>query len=98
MHFDAYEITLINTELSSQFMTHLSTSVYLALLFASPYIVIELYRFIAPALYDNERRYSVGVAVAVYLLFIVGVMMSYFVLLPCAFSELIKWRLMWSTR
>ena len=84
MHFDAYEITLINTELSSQFMTHLSTSVYLALLFASPYIVIELYRFIAPALYDNERRYSVGVAVAIYLLFIVGVLMSYFVLFPFA--------------
>ena len=84
MHFEAYEITLINTELSSQFMTHLSTSVYLALLFASPYIVIELYRFIAPALYDNERRYSVGVAVAVYLLFIIGVLMSYFVIFPFA--------------
>ena len=84
MHFETYEITLINTELSSQFMTHLSTSVYLALLFASPYIVIELYRFIAPALYDNERRYSVGVAVAIYLLFIVGVLMSYFVLFPFA--------------
>ena len=84
MHFEAYEITLINTELSSQFMTHLSTSVYLALLFASPYIVIELYRFIAPALYDNERRYSVAVAIAVYLLFIAGVLMSYYVLFPFA--------------
>ena len=83
-HFEAYEITLINTELSSQFMTHLSTSIYLALLFSSPYIVIELYRFIAPALYDNERRYSVGVAIAVYLLFIAGVLMSYFVLFPFA--------------
>ena len=84
LHFEAYEITLINTELSSQFMTHLSTSVYLAFLFASPYIVIELYRFIAPALYDSERRYSVGVAVAVYLLFIVGVLMSYYVIFPFA--------------
>ena len=84
MHFETYEITLINTELSSQFMTHLSTSVYLALLFASPYIVIELYHFIAPALYDHERRYSVGVAVAVYLLFIAGVLMSYYVLFPFA--------------
>ena len=84
LHFETYEITLINTELSTQFMTHLSTSVYLALLFASPYIVIELYRFIVPALYDNERHYSVGVAVAVYLLFIVGVLMSYYVIFPFA--------------
>lgn len=80
--FDAYSIQLINTELSSQFMTHLSTSVYLALLFASPYIVIELFRFVAPALYDHERRYSVYVTIAIYILFIAGVIMSYYVIFP----------------
>ena len=84
MKFDAYSIKLINTELSSQFMTHLSTSAYLAVLFASPYIVIELYRFVAPALYDNERHYSVPVSIAIYLLFILGVLMSYYVLFPFA--------------
>lgn len=83
-HFEPYSIHLINTELSSQFMTHVSTSVYLALLFVSPYIVIELYRYIAPALYENERRYSVSVAVAVYLLFVFGVLMSYYILFPFA--------------
>ena len=84
LHFEAYSIDLINTELSSQFMTHLSTSVYLALLLASPYVVIELYRFIAPALYERERRHSVGVSVAIYLLFLLGVLMSYYVLFPFA--------------
>lgn len=83
-HFESYAIRLINTELSSQFMVHVSTSVYLALLFVSPYIVIELYRYIAPALYENERRYSVSVAIAIYLLFLLGVLMSYFVLFPFA--------------
>lgn len=82
--FEPYSIRLINTELSSQFMTHVSTSVYLALLLASPYIVIELYRYIAPALYVDERRYSVLLAIAIYLLFILGVLMSYFVLFPFA--------------
>lgn len=82
--FEPYSIRLINTELSSQFMTHVSTSVYLALLLVSPYIVIELYRYIAPALYVNERRYSVLLAIAIYLLFILGVLMSYFVLFPFA--------------
>ena len=65
-------------------MVHMSTSVYLALLLVSPYIMIELYRYIAPALYENERRYSVSVAIAIYLLFILGVLMSYFVLFPFA--------------
>ena len=82
--FEPYSIRLINTELSSQFMTHVSTSVYLALLLVSPYIVIELYRYIAPALYVDERRYSVLLAIAIYLLFILGVLMSYFVLFPFA--------------
>ena len=83
-HFDPYRIQLINTELSSQFMTHVYTSAYLALLFASPYVVIELYRFISPALYENERRHSTSVAVAILLLFLLGVLMSYYVLFPFA--------------
>lgn len=83
-HFEPYHVQLINTELSSQFMTHVSTSFYLALLFSLPYVVIELYRFIAPALYENERRYSASVAIAVYLLFMLGVLMSYYVLFPFA--------------
>ena len=81
-HFEDYKVTLINTELASQFTVHMSTSFYLALLFASPYVVVELYRFIAPALYENERQYSVFLAVSIYFLFMLGVLMSYFVLFP----------------
>lgn len=83
-HFEMFKITLINTELSNQFMTHLSTSVILALLCASPYIVVELFRFITPALYDDERRYSVVVTVIIYVLFIIGVVMNYYILFPFA--------------
>jgi sec-independent protein translocase protein TatC len=80
--FEPYSIQMINTELSSQFMTHLSTSVYLALLLASPFILIELFRFITPALYDNERKYSARITCTIFLLFITGVLMSYFVIFP----------------
>ena len=83
-HFEPYQIQLINTDLSSQFMTHVSTSLYLALLFASPYVVVELYRFIAPALYENEKRYSAAVAFSVFVLFLLGVLMTYYVLFPFA--------------
>jgi len=87
-HFTPYEVAFINTELSSQFLTHLTTSIYLALLCASPYIVVELFRFVTPALYDNEKRYSIVVSIAVYILFIFGVLMSYYVLFPFAFRFL----------
>ena len=93
-HFEPFHVQLINTELSSQFMTHMSTAVYLALLFASPYVVVELYRFIAPALYENERHYSVAVAVAVYVLFMLGVLMSYYVLFPFALRFLGTYQVM----
>lgn len=86
--FEEYHINLIATDLSSQFMTHISTAVYLGLLGASPYILYELFRFISPALYENERRYSVRVAGIIYLLFAVGVLMSYFVLFPISFRFL----------
>lgn len=87
-HFEEYHIDLIATDLSSQFMTHITTAVYLGLLGASPYILYELFRFISPALYENERRYSVQVVMAIYVLFIVGVLMSYFVLFPISFRFL----------
>ena len=86
--FSEYHINLIATELSSQFMTHISTALYLGLLGASPYILVELFRFITPALYENEKKYSVQVAVIVYLLFIIGVLMSYFILFPISFRFL----------
>ena len=87
-HFVQFKIDLIATDLSSQFMTHITTSLYLGLLGASPFIVFELFRFVSPALYDNEKRYSVQVVVIVYLLFILGVLMSYYVLFPISFRFL----------
>ena len=87
-HFNEFHINMIATDLSSQFMTHITTAVYLGLLGASPYILYELFRFISPALYENEQRYSVQVAGIIYLLFILGVLMSYFVLFPISFRFL----------
>ncbi|MBR6287133.1 MAG: twin-arginine translocase subunit TatC [Bacteroidaceae bacterium] len=86
--FNEYHVNLIATELSSQFMTHITTASYLGLLGASPYILYELFRFVSPALYKNERKYSVQVASIIYMLFLAGVLMTYFVLFPISFRFL----------
>ncbi len=86
--FEHFSVDLIATDLSSQFMTHISTSLYLGLLCASPYIMYELFRFISPALYEKEKKYSVQVVIIVYLLFILGVLMSYYILFPISFRFL----------
>lgn len=86
--FGDFHVDLIATDLSSQFMTHVSVSLYLALLFASPYILFEFFRFVYPALLDSERKYSVKISVAIFSMFILGVLMSYFVLFPVSFRFL----------
>lgn len=87
-HFEKYHVDLIATDLSSQFMTHITTSCYLGLLGTSPYILYELFCFISPALYENEKKYSVQVVVIIYILFIIGLLMSYFIIFPIAFRFL----------
>lgn len=86
--FEPYHVDLINTELSGQFMTHLSSSFYLGCLLASPYILFEILGFVLPALYANERRYVLPTAVIVQLLFAAGVLMNYFILFPVSFRFL----------
>lgn len=87
-HFSEYSVPLISTELSAQFMTHITVSCLLACLLASPYIVFELFRFISPALYESEKKYSYLVTAIVYALFLLGLLMSYFVLFPISFQFL----------
>ena len=91
-HFDEYHVSLISTELSSQFMTHLTVSGLLALLLASPYVVFELFRYISPALYENEKRYSYLVAMVIYGLFIIGLATTYFILFPISFQFLANYQ------
>jgi sec-independent protein translocase protein TatC len=86
--FNEWHVDLIATDLSSQFMTHLSTSICLGLLCSSPYILYELFKFVSPALYDSEKKYSVPIVFVIYFLFIIGVLMSYFVIFPISFRFL----------
>lgn len=75
-------IELIATDLPSQFLAHMSMSLYIGGLLSSPFILYELFKFISPALYENEKKYSVRVVTVSYLLFIIGVIVSYFILFP----------------
>ena len=79
---EPFSIQLINTGLTEQFMTHVKVAFVAGALIASPYILYVLFRFISPALYDNERRVSVRLTVAAYAMFIVGLLVNYFVIFP----------------
>lgn len=86
--FAPFNTIIINTELSAQFMTHITASFFLGFLFASPYILFELFRFISPALYEHERKISIPITLSIYVLFMIGVVISYFILFPISFRFL----------
>jgi sec-independent protein translocase protein TatC len=79
---EVFTLHLMNTGLTEQFMIHVRTALYAGVLLASPYILYELFRFVSPGLYANERRYTVWIVVAAYLMFIIGTFVNYFVVFP----------------
>ena len=83
-----FSVQLINTGLAEQLIIHLKTSIHVGLLLSSPYALYLLFRFISPALYTDERRYSTRVVCWGYLMFLLGVLLSYFLLFPLTFRFL----------
>ena len=82
MGVEPFSIHLMNTGLTEQFMIHMKTAFYAGVLVASPYIVYLLFRFISPALYDNERRYATALVSSGYLMFMLGTLLNYFLIFP----------------
>lgn len=77
-----FDLHLINTGLAEQMMIHLKVAMCVGLLVASPYIVYVLFGFISPALYENERRYSLRLTLSAYLMFMLGVLVNYLLIFP----------------
>jgi len=75
-------ISLVNIELSAQFLTHLKASLSVGLILSFPFIVWEVWKFVSPALFSSERK-PLGKAFLLSSgLFYVGIAVGYFVVLP----------------
>lgn len=77
-----FQIKLINFNLSGQFMAHLTTVFTVAFLLTVPYLLFEIWKFIRPALYDNERRNVGWVFLSASILFYLGAIVSYYLIFP----------------
>lgn len=85
---ESFSVQLINTGLAQQFIIHMKTALCAGVLCASPYILYQLFRFVSPALYENERRYVTRVVGGGYVMFGLGVLISYFLIFPLTFRFL----------
>lgn len=83
-----FSVQLINTGLAEQFIIHMKTAMCAGILCASPYILYQLFRFVSPALYADERKYAVKVVGGGYLMFMLGVLLSYYLIFPLTFRFL----------
>ncbi len=79
---EPFNIDLINIELSAQFFIHISTTFYFSLVLATPFILYQLWTFVRPALYDNERKTAVGAFFFAGILFFIGVLVGYYLVFP----------------
>ncbi|MCL4483910.1 MAG: twin-arginine translocase subunit TatC [Bacteroidetes bacterium] len=73
---------LINIDLAGQFTIHLNLAIIGGIIISIPYILWEFWRFVRPALYENERKHVTAAVVYSSLLFLIGVSFGYFLIVP----------------
>ncbi len=78
--------TMIATEVASPFLIPFKLTLSLAVLLAVPILLYQLWAFIAPGLYDNERRLVFPLLFASTALFFLGMIFAYFVVFPLIFG------------
>ena len=78
--------TMIATEVASPFLTPFKLTLVLAIFIAIPYILHQIWAFIAPGLYANEKRMALPLLVTSVLLFYLGVLFAFFVVFPLVLS------------
>jgi sec-independent protein translocase protein TatC len=79
---------LIATEVASPFITPLKLAFYTALFIAMPVVLYQLWAFVSPGLYKQEKRLARPLLIAALILFYIGCAFAYFLVLPAAFRFL----------
>jgi sec-independent protein translocase protein TatC len=82
--------SMIATEIASPFLTPLKLSAVVAFAIAMPWILYQIWAFVAPGLYRHERKMVVPLLASSTALFYLGVAMAYFMVLPTVFHFLIR--------
>lgn len=80
--------TLVNNDMGGQFSMHIWICIVVGIILAFPYILFEIWRFVSPALYTNERKHATGGIFYTSFLFLLGVTFGYFIVTPLSVNFL----------
>ena len=75
-------LNLVNLEVTAQFMIHMKMAFLCALVLTFPYLIYKLWEFIAPALYEKERKAARKAFIFASCLFYIGVVVGYILIFP----------------
>jgi sec-independent protein translocase protein TatC len=75
-------LELISIKIAGQFMTHIWVSIIAGFIISSPVVFYEFWRFIKPALYEKEKKYAGGAVFFTSVLFMMGILFGYFLIVP----------------
>ncbi len=87
-----FSVDIININVASQFMTHISTSFWIALVLTFPFLIYQIWRFIRPALFETEVRSVRAAFLLGTVMFYVGCFLSYCVIFPFTFRFLAEYQ------
>lgn len=73
--------TMIATDITSNFMAPIRLTIFVAAFFAMPYILYQIWSFVAPGLYKKEKKIAIPVLLSSIFLFYAGVAFAYFIVL-----------------
>ena len=88
-----FDVQIININVASQFMTHISTSISFAAVIAFPYFIWEIWRFIEPALFEDEIKHLRPAFFGGTLMFYLGCAIGYLLVFPFTFRFLVEYNL-----
>ncbi len=83
---DGSERRLIFTALQETFLTYLKVSFFAAFFVTSPFILIQIWKFIAPGLYKHEKQTIMPYLIATPILFFLGGVLVYYLIMPLAIA------------
>jgi len=77
--------TMIATDVTGTFFVPLKVTAMAAFLLALPYVLWQIWAFVAPGLYQHEKRLAMPVIVSSFVFFLIGMAFAYFLVFPIAF-------------
>jgi sec-independent protein translocase protein TatC len=89
---DSLPFIIQSRKMTGQFTMHITTSIVIGIIAAFPYFFWEMWRFISPALYGNEKQYTRGATFFVTLLFMTGVLFGYYIVTPISVNFLANYQ------